>query len=228
MAGQKEGEVEKCRPRLFSYFRSSCSWRVRVAMQLAGIEADQVAVHLVKGGGEQHREEYAAMNPMEQVPSLEIDGLVLTQSVAIMEYIADRHPEAGLLPKGLAARARVRQVTELISSGIQPSQNLSILQKLSSDGKIGDKEKEWARHFITVGFRALEQLLSSTCGLCCVGDTVTMADCCLVPQVYNAQRFSVDMSLFPTISRLDAALNLRPEFQAAHPSAQPDCPPELK
>jgi len=99
---------------------------------------------------------------------------------------------------------------------------------MSSDGKVGDKEKEWARHFITVGFRALEQLLSSTCGLCCVGDTVTMADCCLVPQVYNAQRFSVDMSLFPTISRLDAALNLRQEFQAAHPSAQPDCPPELK
>lgn len=228
MAGGTEGEVEKQRPRLFSYFRSSCSWRVRIAMQLAGIQADQVAVHLVKGGGEQHRAEYAAMNPMEQVPSLEMDGLVLTQSVAIMEYIADRHPEAGLLPRDLAARARVRQVTELISSGIQPVQNLSVLQKMSSDGKVGDKEKEWARHFITVGFRALEQLLSETSGLCCVGDTVTMADCCLVPQVYNAKRFSVDMSLFPTISRLEAALSLRPQFQAAHPSAQPDCPPELK
>jgi len=216
------------RPKLYSYFRSSCSWRVRIALELAGIKVDQVAIHLVKGGGEQHAADYKKLNPMEQVPCLEIDGLVLTQSVAIMEYLADSYPEAGIMPKDAKTRVKVRQVTELICSGIQPVQNLSVLQKHSADGKVGDAEKEWARHFITTGFVALEQLLKTTAGTCCVGNTLTMADCCLVPQVYNAQRFSVDMTAFPLITRLNSNLSERREFEAAHPSMQPDCPADLK
>merc|ERR1719180_691562 len=101
-------------------------------------------------------------------------------------------------------------------------------QKHSADGKVGDAEKEWARHFITTGFIALEQLLKTTAGTCCVGNTVTMADCCLVPQVYNAQRFSVDMTAFPLIARLNSNLSEKPEIEAAHPSMQPDCPADLK
>jgi len=220
--------METARPKLYSYFRSSCSWRVRIALELAGIKVDQVAVHLVKGGGEQHGADFKKLNPMEQVPCLEIDGLVLTQSVAIMEYLADSFPDAGIMPKDPKTRVKVRQVSELICSGIQPVQNLSVLQKHSADGKVGDREKEWARHFITVGFTALEQLLRTTAGTCCVGNSVTMADCCLVPQVYNAQRFSVDMTAFPLIARLNSNLSVRPEFEAAHPSMQPDCPPDLK
>merc|ERR1712212_652078 len=144
--------METARPKLYSYFRSPCSWRVRIALELAGIKVDQVAVHLVKGGGEQHAADYKKLNPMEQVPCLEIDGLVLTQSVAIMEYLADCYPEAGIMPKDPKTRVQVRQVSELICSGIQPVQNLSVLQKHSPDGKVGDPEKEWARHFITTGF----------------------------------------------------------------------------
>merc|ERR1712127_57393 len=212
-------------PVLYSYFRSSCSWRVRIALSLAGLQVDQVAVHLVKEGGEQHQQEYAVLNPMEQVPTLKIDGLLLTQSVAIMEYLADKHPDAGLLPKDLVSRVRVRQVTEIICSGIQPVQNLSVLQRRSSEPAV---RSEWARHFITSGFVALEQLLATTAGTCCVGNTVTMADCCLVPQVYNALRFSVDLSAFPTIKRIEESLAKRPEFKEAHPSNQPDCPVELK
>merc|ERR1712130_923738 len=174
--------METTRPKLYSYFRSSCSWRVRIALELAGVKVDQVAVHLVKGGGEQHAADYKKLNPMEQVPC----------------------------------------------SGIQPVQNLSVLQKHSADGKVGDAEKEWARHFITAGFVALEQLLKTTAGTCCVGNTVTMADCCLVPQVYNAHRFSVDMTAFPLITRLNSNLSERREFEAAHPSMQPDCPADLK
>ena len=186
---------------------------------------EQVPIHLVKGGGEQHLQTYKDKNPMEQVPALQIDGLLLTQSVAIMEYLHDTHPEAGLLPTQPGERAKVRMVSETICSGIQPIQNLSVLQHHSPDPAA---RQAWSKHWISTGFRALETLLEDTAGECCVGDTVTMADCCLVPQVYNAQRFAVDMSEFPTISRLNLALSLRPEFEEAHPSNQPDCPPELR
>merc|ERR1719228_3107720 len=140
----------------------------------------------------------------------------------MMEYLAERFPHSGLLPEDIVDRARVRQVTELICSGIQPVQNLAVLQRYSSDP---GERAEWARQAIVPGFKALEALLADTAGQCCVGDQVTMADCCLVPQVYNAARFSVDMTQFPIIARLDKSLSARTEFTAAHPSRQPDCPP---
>merc|ERR1712215_347317 len=121
------------KPTLYSYFRSSCSWRVRIALNLAGVEVDQVAVHLVKNGGEQHSEKFRKLNPLGQVPALDIDGVLLTQSVAIMEYINDTHPEVNLLPGDPKMKAKVRMVTELICSGIQPIQNLAVMQKHSPE-----------------------------------------------------------------------------------------------
>ena len=212
------------RPQLHSYFHSSCCWRVRIALNLACIEVDQVPVHLARNGGEQHCQEYKQLNPMAQVPTLEIDGLVLTQSVAIMEYIHDTHPEVNILPKDPNMKVKVRMITELICSGIQPMQNLSVMQKHSTDS---EERMRWSQHWVRLGLAALETMLTKTAGDCCVGDDVTMADCCLVPQVYNATRFSVDVSEFPTISRVTDHLNTLPEFIAAHPLCQPDCPPEL-
>ena len=116
------------KPRLYSYFRSSCSWRVRIALNLAGLEVEQVPIHLVKNGGEQHSQDYKKLNPLSQVPTLEMDGLLLTQSVAIMEYIHDTHPEAHILPEDPAMKAKVRMITEMICSGIQHIQNLSVMQ----------------------------------------------------------------------------------------------------
>eukprot|EP00090_Calanus_glacialis_P043493 TRINITY_DN7702_c1_g1_i1.p1 TRINITY_DN7702_c1_g1~~TRINITY_DN7702_c1_g1_i1.p1 ORF type:complete len:233 (+),score=71.57 TRINITY_DN7702_c1_g1_i1:49-699(+) len=213
------------KPRLYSYFRSSCSWRVRIALNLAGLEVEQVPIHLVKNGGEQHSQDYKKLNPLGQVPTLEMDGLLLTQSVAIMEYIHDTHPEANILPEDPAMKAKVRMITEMICSGIQPIQNLSVMQKHSQDQA---ERMAWSKYWITTGFRALEAVLQKTAGECCVGDKVTMADCCIVPQVFNATRFSVDMSEFPIIEKLNENLSSRPEFMAAHPTQQPDCPPELK
>lgn len=198
---------------------------MRIALNLAGVEAEMVPVHLVRGGGEQHGEEYREVNPLGQVPALVIDDLTLTQSVAIMEYLHDTHPGAGLLPVNPGARARVRMVTEIICSGTQPIQNLSVMLRHAPDSP--EARAAWSRHWITAGFTALEKLLARTAGEACVGDTVTMADCCLVPQVYNAKRFNVDMSQFPTITRLEASLSKLPAFAAAHPSMQQDCLEEL-
>jgi len=198
---------------------------VRIALNLAGLEVEQVPIHLVKGGGEQHSQEYNKLNPLGQVPTLEIDGLLLTQSVAIMEYIHDTHPEANILPEDPATRAKVRMITEMICSGIQPIQNLSVMQKHSHEQP---ERMAWSKHWITTGFVALEKVLEKTAGECCVGDRVSMADCCIIPQVFNAGRFSVDMDRFPIISKLNKTLSSRPEFQAAHPSQQPDCPVELR
>ena len=215
---------------------------MRIALNLAGLEVEQVPIHLVKGGGEQHSESYKKLNPLGQVPTLEIDGLLLTQSVAIMEYIHDTHPQAKILPEDPATRAKVRMITEMICSGIQPIQNLSVMQKHSQEQP---ERMAWSKHWITTGFVALEKVLEKTAGECCVGDSVSMADCCIIPQVsdyavgrilcliflpqvFNAGRFSVDMDQFPIISKLNETLSLRPEFQAAHPSQQPDCPIELR
>jgi len=142
-----------------------------------------------------------------------------------MEYLHDMHPEAGILPSSPLERARVRMITEMICSGIQPIQNLSVMQYHSQDQA---ERQAWSKHWITKGFTALETVLSQTSGTCCVGDTPSMADCCLVPQVFNAKRFNVDMSQFPTITRLEQYLSTLSVFSAAHPTQQPDCPDELK
>ena len=164
--------------KLFTFWRSSCSWRVRIAVNLVGADVEHVPVSLISG--EQYSEKFRKINPQSQIPAFKTGNLVLTQSVAIMEYLHDLHPKAGLLPSDPTTRAKVRMVTELISSGIQPMQNLSVMMKHSQDQ---EENASWSKHWITIGFQALEKVLEGTAGKFCVGDNISMADCCLVPQV---------------------------------------------
>ncbi|XP_018300048.1 probable maleylacetoacetate isomerase 2 [Mycetomoellerius zeteki] len=209
------------KPVLYSYWRSSCSWRVRIALNLKEIPYDIKPVSLVKSGGEQHSNEFREINPMEQVPALHIDNHTLIESLNILQYLEETRPNRPLMPADPVKRARVREICEVIASGIQPLQNLVVLIYVGEERK-----KEWAQHWITRGFTAVEKLLSSSAGKYCVGDEITLADCCLVPQIFNARRFHVDLRPFTTILRVDRHLEHHPAFTAAHPNNQPDCPPE--
>ncbi|XP_062597851.1 maleylacetoacetate isomerase-like [Saccostrea cucullata] len=214
-------------PVLYSYFRSSCAWRVRIALNIKGIQYEYRAVNLIKDGGMQRKDEYTTVNPMQQVPALIMDGATLTQSISIMEYLEEKYPTNAIMPKDPLQRAKVREICELIASGIQPIQNLIVLQKVEKLSSAEEKS-EWARFFIEKGFIALETILGECAGKYCVGDTVTMADICLVPQVGNAKRFSADMSKFPLISKINEELEKIEAFQKASPFKQPDCPEDLR
>ncbi|NXD05719.1 MAAI isomerase, partial [Nothocercus nigrocapillus] len=209
-------------PILYSYFRSSCSWRVRIALALKGITYNQVPVNLLKDGGQQHSAEYKTLNPMQQVPTLKIDGITLSQSLAIIHYLEETRPIPRLLPQDPKKRAQVRMISDHVVSGIQPLQNLNILER------VGEKKLAWTQHYIKSGFEALEQILQHTAGRYCVGDEVSMADLCLVPQVFNAERYKVDLAPYPTIIRINKALLELEAFQVSHPSRQPDTPAELR
>lgn len=217
---------------LHSYYRSSSAYRVRIALAHKGIPYRYEAVHLLRGGGEQNTAAFKALNPMGQVPVLVVlddageSIAALGQSVAILEYLEERHPEPALLPQDPLDRARVRQLVECVVSGIQPIQNLAVLQSLSERFDTDRAANaRWARDWIARGFDALESLLVPSAGVHTFGDAVTLADAVLVPQVYNARRFGVDMTAFPTISRVDATAQKLPSFQAAAPDCQPDAPP---
>ncbi|XP_065833531.1 maleylacetoacetate isomerase-like [Oscarella lobularis] len=212
------------KPILYSYFRSSCSWRVRIALNLKEIDYEYRPIHLLKNGGEQHSDEYMALNPSRTVPLLRIDDHNLAQSLAIIEYLDETRPNPALLPRDNAYnRAVVRRISDMIASDIQPIQNLRVLSY------VGDEKKmEWGRHWIDAGFQSLEALLKETSGAYCVGDQITMADICLIPQIANAKRFKVDLSKFPVICRIDETLSTHKAFQAAHPFRQPDCPDDLR
>uniref|UniRef100_A0A2I3MEN1 Maleylacetoacetate isomerase n=4 Tax=Cercopithecinae TaxID=9528 RepID=A0A2I3MEN1_PAPAN len=169
------------KPILYSYFRSSCSWRVRIALALKGIDYETVPINLIKDGGQQFSKDFQALNPMKQVPALKIDGITIHQS------------------------------------------NLSVLKQVGEEFQL-----TWAQNAIISGFNALEQILQSTAGTYCVGDEVTMADLCLVPQVANAERFKVDCTPYPTISSINKRLLVLEAFQVTHPCRQPDTPTELR
>ncbi|XP_012332292.1 maleylacetoacetate isomerase isoform X1 [Aotus nancymaae] len=222
--------TESGKPILYSYFRSSCSWRVRIALALKGIDFEMVPVNLIKDGGQQFSKAFQALNPMKQVPTLKIDGITIHQSLAIIEYLEETRPTPRLLPRDPKKRASVRMISDLIASGIQPLQNLSILKKVGEVSKDLREETQltWAQNAITSGFNALEQILQSTAGKYCVGDEVTMADLCLVPQVANAERFKVDFTPYPTISCINKRLLALEAFQVSHPCRQPDTPTELR
>lgn len=209
---------------LYSYFRSSAAYRVRIALALKGLDFDMALVHLVRNGGEQHTPGYRKLNPEGLVPTLVADGNVLTQSLAIIEYLDEAHAPASLLPADAEGRARVRSLALQIACDIHPLNNLRVLKYLQHKLGIDKRSRDrWYHHWITEGFRSLEtQLSSSSSGPFCHGDTPGMADCCLVPQVYNAHRFQVDMSAFPIIERINDACAAIPAFQAAAPEMQPD------
>ncbi|XP_004426456.1 PREDICTED: maleylacetoacetate isomerase isoform X2 [Ceratotherium simum simum] len=160
---------------------------------------------------------------MKQVPALKIDGITIGQSLAIIEYLEETRPTPRLLPQDPKKRAQVRMISDLIASGIQPLQNLSVLKQVGQENQL-----TWAQEVISFGFNALEQILRGTAGKYCVGDEVSMADLCLVPQVANAERFKVDFTPYPTISRINKSLLALEAFQVSHPCRQPDTPPELR
>jgi maleylacetoacetate isomerase len=217
---------------LHGYFRSSASYRVRIAMALKTIPFDQAPIHLVRDGGEQLRPEYRSINPDGLVPSLAhaVDGEtnVLTQSLAIVEYLDELHPQPPLLPRSPLDRAFVRSVAQQIACEIHPLNNLRVLKYLKGTLELSEEQKDaWYRHWINLGFRSLESRLSTDrrVGKFVFGDTPTLADLCLVPQVWNARRFNIPLDDYPTIVRLaDHAMSLV-AFAAAEPSLQPDADP---
>ncbi|KYR02770.1 maleylacetoacetate isomerase [Tieghemostelium lacteum] len=215
-------EIDKSKVVLYSYWRSSCSWRVRIALAYKKIKYEYHAIHLLKDGGQQKTDEYAHINPMKAIPALIIDGHIIGQSLAIMEYLEEYRPENPLLPKDLYARAIVRQMMQIIGSDIQPLQNLKVLQTVAEFTGQEEKKAEWAKRWIANGFNGLEKLLEKHSGQFCYGDQVSFADLCLPAQVYNANRFNVDMSHYPLIQKINKHLATIPEFIEALPSNQPD------
>ena len=208
--------------KLYSYFRSSAAYRARIALNLKGLPYETASIHLTKGGGRQHTPEYRAVNPQRRVPALTLDnGDVLIQSLAIIEYLDETHPEPPLLPKDPIARAHVRAVAQAIACDIHPLNNTSPLFYLKTEMKHDqDAINAWYAHWVTVGFEAVETLLKP--GPYCFGAQVGLADICLVPQVANARRFNVPLDKFPTIVAVDAACQKLPAFDKAQPANQPD------
>jgi maleylacetoacetate isomerase len=214
--------------RLHTYWRSSAAYRVRIVLALKGLACESVPRHLLRDGGEQRRPDYLALNPQGLVPSLEHDGHVLTQSLAICEYLEECFPEPPLLPAGPRERAAVRAMALAVACDIHPLNNLRVQQYLR-DG-LGQDEavvSNWVRHWIAEGFDALEMLIGrhSQDGRHCFGGSLTLADACLVPQVYNARRAGLDLAPWPRLAAVAGHLESLPEFAAARPEAQPDAPP---
>ncbi|WP_341501490.1 maleylacetoacetate isomerase [Gallaecimonas sp. GXIMD4217] len=209
--------------KLYGYWRSSAAYRVRMALNLKGLVAEQLPVHLVRDGGEQHKAEYAALNPAELVPTLVDGDLVINQSLAIIEYLDERYPELPLLPRDPAERAQVRALALDIACDVHPLNNLRVLQYLAGELGVSDEQKSaWYHHWIQVGFAAFEKRLQETAGEYCFGNSITLADLCLVPQVYNAERFKVDLSPYPTLVAVYERLMLVEAISQAAPEAQPD------
>lgn len=213
--------------RLFSYWRSSAAYRVRIGLNLKGLGYEQMPVHLIRDGGEQHGEAYAAANPQKLVPMLQHGERMVRQSLAILEYVDEVWAEPALMPATARGRARVRALAQLVACDIHPLNNLRVLQYFEREWHVPQPERDvWVRHWIAEGFAALESLLANdpATGEFCEGDSPTIADCCLVPQAYNARRFSLDMAPYPTIRRIEAACLELPAFDAARPERQPDAP----
>jgi maleylpyruvate isomerase len=215
----------------YDYWRSSSAYRVRIALNLKQILVERRAVNLAPQSGAQHSVDFRALNPMSQVPVLVIEAppgppRALTQSMAILEYLEERFPSPPLLPADPWLRARSRQIGEMMNAGIQPMHNLSLLQRLQESGVA--EPKELARHHIARGLAAIEAIAGETAGRFLVGDAPTIADLYLIPQLYAARRFDVELSQLPMLLKIEADCAALPAFAAAHPDLQPDAPPASK
>lgn len=211
--------------RLYTYFRSSAAYRVRIALALKGLPYESVPVHLLQGGGEQLAPAYRAVNPAALVPSLQDGDAVLTQSMAILEYLEETHPAPALLPAGPLARARVRALAFTVACDMHPLGNLRVLNYLTGTlGVTEEARKDWARYWMGLGLAAMEQHLvrDAETGAFCHGDSPTFADCCLVPQVFNARRFGLELTAFPTVLRIAGHCETLEAFVGAQPGQQPD------
>ena len=211
--------------RLYNYWRSSASYRVRIALELKGLSYEYLPVHLGQGGGEQFSAAYRALNPQSRVPALETPDGVLTQSMAILEWLEETYPQPALLPRTPRERARVRAMAQILVSDVQPLQNMAVTRYLQESLHVDEAAlKGWLREWIGRGLAALEEMLGREpmSGDFCVGTLPTIADLCLVPQCASARRFGVDPAGYPLIARIDKACNAIPAFQRAAPLEQPD------
>ncbi|MGO4809264.1 maleylacetoacetate isomerase [Cupriavidus sp. 2MCAB6] len=211
--------------KLYSYFRSSASYRVRIALRLKGLPYEYVPVHLLRDGGQQLLPAYRSLNPDALVPTLVDDDQVLIQSVAMVEYLDETHPEPPLLPGTALDRAYIRAVALEVACEIHPLNNLRVLKYLKHTLGVAEEAKDaWYRHWVELGFESVNTNLvrSGKAGRFCFGDTPTLADICLVPQVFNAQRFNIDVGRYPAIAKVFESCMALPAFQQAEPKAQPD------
>jgi maleylpyruvate isomerase len=211
--------------KLYGFWRSTATWRVRIALRYKGIAHEYEPVNLGKNGGEQNSAAFREVNPMRQVPVLELTHANavrrLTQSMAILEYLEEAFPDPALLPTDAFLRARARQLAEMIVSGIQPLQNTSVQRWVKDE--LGRDERLWTHHWVTRGLDALEPVACETAGAFLVGDAVSFADLCLVPELHFARRFGVDLAPYPTLTRIESACAKLPSFEGAHAERQPDC-----
>ena len=209
--------------KLFGYWRSSAAYRVRIALNLKQLDCELISVHLVKDGGQQHSKDYQELNPNELVPTLVDGDFTLNQSLAILDYLEQKYPQSPLLPTNIQDNVKAKALAFDIACDIHPLNNLRVLQYLANDLNQGDDSKAtWYKHWISVGFASLEKSLARTKGLFCYGDEISWADICLIPQVYNAERFNVDMTPFPNIMEITSRCRALPEFWNASPEQQED------
>jgi maleylacetoacetate isomerase/maleylpyruvate isomerase len=212
---------------LYSYFRSSTAYRARIALNLKGLSYQQSPVHLLEDGGQQHKPEYLALNPTAEVPTLIHNGKVISQSFAIIEYLDEVFPTPNLLPASAFERAKVRQICENINCGIHPLTNLKVMQFLNREMGTQQNEK-WQQHWIKKGLDALEKILEKTAGTYAFGGAITCADIFIVPQIFSAERFGVNINNYPIMKRINSTcLNIE-GFKLAHPYRQPDTPKEMQ
>ncbi len=209
--------------KLYSYWRSSSSWRVRIALHHKGIPFGYHGVDLVQGGGAQHRPEFRSLNPLGRVPCLQFDyegrQVTLSESIAILEFLEEVQPDPPLLPSDLFLRAKARQMAQIFNSSMQPLQNLLVAQEVE---KLGISRQLWSKRWMERLLPAVETEAAAFGGSCMVGNLPSHADLCLVPQLYAARRFEVDLSPFPTLLRVEAHLQELPAFVMAHADQQPD------
>lgn len=213
--------------KLYSFWRSSACYRVRIALNLKGLAFETLPVHLLRDGGEQHSAQFSEINPQELIPVLRHGGRLLSQSLAIMEYLDEIWANNQLMPATARDRQRVQAIALMIACDIHPLCNLRVQQYLETHfGADQSQRDDWTRHWIRSGFTALEKLLKDnpSTGTYCEGDSPTIADCCLVPQAYNATRLGIDLAEFPNIARINAACLALDAFDAARPEKQPDAP----